>query len=136
MMGTLWEPGAGTYGMCCSYEVPSSYPLHLAAIALLIAGVAAALVQARRGSSRGTWTLLVLATPIAALATMWLSEVEPFRSFSARFTGWNEITVCIAGILAILIAAVGLPAAVVLFTAARRITSGISSFRKDRSRNA
>jgi hypothetical protein len=119
--GTLWEPGIGTYGMCCNYLVPSSYPLHLAAVALLIAGVAGALAQARRGSSRGAWTLLVLATPIAALATMWLSDVDPFRSIAYRFTGWNEITACIAGILAILLAAVGLPAAVALGTAVRRI---------------
>lgn len=118
---SLWSPGAETYGMCCYYREPSSYVMHLAAIALLIAGVIAALAYARRGSARGAWILLVLATPIAALSTMRLAEFEQFREIGYAVSDWNEIQACVAGLIAMLITAVGLPAAVALVRTVRRI---------------
>ncbi|MFF5289124.1 hypothetical protein [Paractinoplanes globisporus] len=107
---SMWDPPAASYATCCDYRVPATYALHLAAVALIAAAVVHALAQAARGRARGAWTLLIVATPATALTSVWLHDnVEPFRQFAYRITGWNEITVCIVGLLGMAITAVAAP---------------------------
>ncbi|MEV4343445.1 hypothetical protein AB0J83_03040 [Actinoplanes sp. NPDC049596] len=105
----MWRAGEGTYGVCCDYRLYASYALHLAGVALLLAGLIVAVIDARRGRTRGAWLLLVLATPIAALMSVWLSEVGPLRTVVIRATDWSEYQPLLAGVIAMLVTAVVLP---------------------------
>jgi hypothetical protein len=107
---SIWEPGDNTYATCCNYLLPATYVLHLAAVALLTAGLIFAVVLARRGEARGAWTLLVLVSPAMALSSVWLHDtIVPLRDYALTVTGYNEVTVCIAGAVAVLSTAIGLP---------------------------
>ncbi|WP_305788302.1 hypothetical protein [Symbioplanes lichenis] len=118
--GSMWDAGEGTYGVCCAYRLPATYALHLAGVGLLLAGVIAAVLGARSGRTRGGWTLLILATPVAALTSMWLSNVEPMLTWTSRVTGWDEYQSLVAGVLAMLVTAVLLPALISLRRFVRR----------------
>ncbi|WP_306209630.1 hypothetical protein [Actinoplanes sp. RD1] len=111
---SMWQVGEGNYGICCDYRLPATYALHLAGVGLLLAGVVAAVLGARSGRTRGAWTLLILTTPAAALTSMWLSNEEPMLSLTARVTGWDEYQSLVAGVVAMLVTAILLPAAISL----------------------
>ncbi|NMO49852.1 hypothetical protein HH310_01380 [Actinoplanes sp. TBRC 11911] len=126
---SLWNP-VSEYGVCCNYQVPSSYVMHLAALAMLAAGLVVAVTR-RRGSG---WILLVLATPVAALLTMWLSDVGAIRQITYRFTGLNELDAVLASLLGVLVTGVALPAGVALVNAVRQISWRTRDADPDRDR--
>jgi hypothetical protein len=120
---SLWQGAEDSYGTCCYYRLPSSYVLHLTAVVLLVAALIAATGYALRGSARGGWILLILATPIAALEALQLSTLDPVGALAYRVTGLNELQVCVAGLIVMAITAVVLPMAIgasVQFTQLRR----------------
>ena len=106
---SFWDPGVGTYATCCNYRLPAAYALHLTAFGLLAAGVVLALAHAAQGRTRGAWTLLILTTPAAASAAVRLAELEPVRTVAYRVSGMNEIAVCVAGLLVMLLTAGVIP---------------------------
>ncbi|WIM96703.1 hypothetical protein ACTOB_000163 [Actinoplanes oblitus] len=108
-VGSIWETSTWGYHLCCGYLTPTTYVLHLTAMAVLAAGVAVALGDAINGRARGAWTLLILLTPITLMETMRLYGVEPLARAAVRAVGSNELRVCLAGMLGALVTGVLLP---------------------------
>ncbi|AGL19288.1 hypothetical protein [Actinoplanes sp. N902-109] len=119
---SLWQAGPESYATCCSYRLPASYPLHLTAIGLLLAGVVAALWYLRRGSARGGWLLLVLATPIAGLEALQLATTSSIGTLALRVTGLIELQVCVAGLIVIAFTAFVAPLLIAALGGVLRIT--------------
>lgn len=116
---SVWDAPAYLYGACCDYRLAPSYALHVAALALLVAGLLVAGADARRGRGRGAWALLILAGPIAMMEAPRLYSLEPILSLVSLVTGSNEFQVGLAGLLGALVA--GLVATLVVGPALRRI---------------
>ncbi|RZU49180.1 hypothetical protein EV385_0916 [Krasilnikovia cinnamomea] len=99
----------GPYLECCDGQGPVASALHRAAMGLLVAALAAAVWYGRRRDPRGAWALLLLATPVVALESMWMYDLDPFRTIAYSMVGSNPVQVGIAGLLAVACAGVLLP---------------------------
>jgi len=96
------------YESCCEPSEPLPMALSTAALGLLLAGAAAAVALGRRGDQRGLWALTILIPPVMLLESMWLDNLEPFRSLGSLVSS-NDINVAVAGMSAAALTAVALP---------------------------
>ena len=96
------------YESCCEPSEPLPMALSTAALGLLLAGAAAAVALGRRGDQRGLWALTILIPPVMLLESMWLDNLEPFRSLGLLVSS-NDINVAVAGMSAAALTAVALP---------------------------
>jgi len=96
------------YESCCSASDPLPTALTTAALGLLLAGTAAAVILGWRGDQRGLWALTSLIPPAMLLVSMWLHDVDPFRSLSYLFAS-NDLQIVVAGMSAAALTGVALP---------------------------
>jgi hypothetical protein len=107
-VGSVDVARVAEYESCCMASAPLPMALTTAALGLLLAGIAAAIVLGWRGDQRGLWAMTILISPVMLLESMWLGDVEPFRSLGS-LTGSNDIHVAVAGVSAAALTAVVLP---------------------------
>jgi hypothetical protein len=96
------------YESCCEASAPLPMALSTAALGLLLAGASVAVILGRRGDQRGLWALTILLPPVMLLESMWLGDVEPFRSLGSLVDS-SDIQVVVAGMSAAALTGLALP---------------------------
>jgi hypothetical protein len=108
MVGGADVSRVAQYESCCMASEPLPMALNTAALGLLLAGASAAVILGRRGDQRGLWAMTILIPPVMLLESMWLGDLEPFRSLGS-FVDSNDIHVVVAGMSAAALTGVALP---------------------------